>query len=346
MKELYLKKHFWLFYHLGLFVFSALAAMYGIYHKFGNPFVLAVIVDFFTIFLVCVNIGYLTIYMAKKAAGYDHKQLTKRILPALVFYYFAAFLIANVFISLGVFGWFLYTRTDLSGFIPEMSKNEVNLFHGSFFIWLMIFTGVLFYILWQISAKREQQLIEENLKYKYNTLKSQVNPHFLFNSLNTLSEIVYIDAKKADNYIQKLSGIYRYILDNEETDLVSLSEEVEFVKQYFSLQKERDNEKISLEIDIQNIESYKIIPVSLQLLVENALKHNSMSQKNPLEIRIYMQHDQVVVSNVLQRKTVIESSTQTGLSNLRARVKLIMGKEIVVNEENNQFVVKLPVNLV
>ena len=346
MKEIYLKKHFWLFYHLGFFVFSAIAAMFGIYNNFGNPFKLAVIVDFFTIFLVCTNIGYITIYMAKKAAGYDHKELSKRIIPALMFYYFAAFLIANVFISLGVFGWFLYTGTDLSGFIPEMIKNEVNLFHGSFFIWLMIFTGILFYVLWQISAKREQQLIEENLKYRYNTLKSQVNPHFLFNSLNTLSEIVYTDAKKADSYIQKLAGIYRYILDNEETDLVSLSDEVEFVKKYFSLQKERDDGKISLKIDIQNIENYKIIPVSLQLLVENALKHNSMSLKNPLEINIYFQDDQVLVSNILQRKNVIESSTQTGLSNLRERVKLIMGKEIVVSEENNQFIVKLPVNLV
>jgi two-component system, LytTR family, sensor kinase len=213
----------------------------------------------------------------------------------------------------------------------------------SFANWLIFFTIAFFYIIWQKSAKREQILIEENLKYRYNTLKSQVNPHFLFNSLNTLSEIVYTDAKKADNYIQKLSGIYRYILENEETDLIPLNEELEFVKQYFSLQKERDNDKISLKIECQHSEGYKIIPVSLQLLVENALKHNSMSQNNPLEIQIYCSDEYVAVSNALQRKNIIESSTQTGLANLRERVKLIMGKEIIVSEANKQYIVKLPI---
>src|ERR1035437_6986123 len=229
MNTNYIQKHFWLFYHLGFSLFSAIAAMLGNYNKIGNAFEPAVVVDFLTIFLVSVNIGYLTIYMGKKAAGYDHKQLIKRILPALVVFYIVAFMIANVFISLGAFGWFLYTGTDLSEFFPRMITNEINLFHGSFFIWLMFFTIALFYILWQKSVKHEQLLIEENLKYKYNTLKSQVNPHFLFNSLNTLSEIVYIDAKKADSYIQKLSGIYRYILENEETDFLPLTEELEFV---------------------------------------------------------------------------------------------------------------------
>ena len=193
-----------------------------------------------------------------------------------------------------------------------------------------------------MSVKQEQMLIEENLKFRYNTLKSQINPHFLFNSLNTLSEIVYVDAKQADNYIQKLSGIYRYILENEETDFISLNEELEFVKQYFSLQKERDNDKISLEIDCPDAEIYKIIPVSLQLLVENALKHNSMSLTNPLRITIHINDAYVVVSNTLQRKSIIGSTTQTGLSNLRERVKLVMDEKIMVSEENNRFIVKLP----
>jgi LytS/YehU family sensor histidine kinase len=154
--------------------------------------------------------------------------------------------------------------------------------------------------------------------------------------------LVYIDAKKADDYIQRLSNIYRYILKYEETDLISIKEELEFVEQYFNLQKDRDNDKIFLEIDIQDTAEHKIIPVSVQLLVENALKHNSMSKEKPLIIKIFMCDDYIVVSNTLQRKNILESSTKTGLLNLRKRVKLIVGKDLIENEETDQFVIKLP----
>jgi two-component system, LytTR family, sensor kinase len=334
---------FWLFYYAGLFILSAGAAMIKKYNQVGNAFDPTALIVFFVIFFLGATGGHLSIFMIRKAATYDHKQLSKRILPALIFYYFALFLLANFAVSLGVFGWFVYNGTDLSGFFTQLFRNELPYANISLFKWVLFFTLVLFYILWQKSAKREQALTEANLKYRYSTLKSQINPHFLFNSLNTLSELVYVDAKKADNYIQKLSGVYRYILENEETDFITLREELEFVKQYFSLQKERDDDKISLSIDFQHPEKYKIIPVSLQLLVENALKHNSMTHENPLEIRIYGIDDLIVVSNVLQRKNIIENPSHTGLSNLKERVKLIMGKEIAISEENNHFIVKLPV---
>jgi len=343
MKTQYMKKRFWLFYYAGMLVFSVIAAMLMKYNQHGNALDPTVVVAFFTIFLVSASIGHLTIYMVKKFEKYDHSQLVRKILPALLIFYVIAFLIANVAVSLGVLGWYLYMGEDLSGFFPHLFKYELSFANARFFMWLMFFTIAFFYILWQKSAKREQLLIEENLKYRYNTLKSQVNPHFLFNSLNTLSEMVYTDVKKADSYMQKLSGIYRYILENEETDLISLREELEFVKQYFSLQKERANGKISLKIDCPHCEKYKIIPVSIQLLIENALKHNAMSEKSPLDILVYSDDEYVVVSNALQRKNVIESSAQTGLSNLRERVKLIMGKEIIISEDAKQFIVKLPI---
>jgi LytS/YehU family sensor histidine kinase len=166
--------------------------------------------------------------------------------------------------------------------------------------------------------------------------------HFLFNSLNTLSEIVYADAGKADSYIQKLSGIYRYILNNEETDLIPLDREIEFVRCYLELQKERDGNKIQAVIDVMNADKFRIIPVSLQLLVENALKHNSVSEEKPLEIRIYAEAGYVVVSNTVQRKNVLSDSYGMGLSNLKERIKLIIRKEMLVSQENNRFTVKIP----
>jgi LytS/YehU family sensor histidine kinase len=125
--------------------------------------------------------------------------------------------------------------------------------------------------------------------------------------------------------------------------LIELEKELEFVKQYFSFQQVRDEGKISLEIDITEPKGIKIIPVSLQLLIENALKHNSMSLEKPLKISIFLKNDYIVVSNPIQKKSILEQSTQKGLSNLKDRTKIIMGSELEIINENNSFTVKLPI---
>lgn len=246
-------------------------------------------------------------------------------------------------VSVGVYSFYLIKGLDTSNFINHLFKVELNSAIKQFLIWILLGSAFFFYTIWRKAIEREQMLQKENLKYKYQNLKSQVNPHFLFNSLNTLSELVYDDAERADKYIQKLSTIYRYILENEETDLIPLKQELEFVKQYFDLQKERDNGEIMLKIELDNVENYRIIPVSLQLLVENVLKHNTISQENPLKIEIYFQDDCVIVSNSIHRRNVLEKSTNTGLLNLKERVNLTIGRKLEVSEENNQFVVKLPI---
>ncbi len=343
MKKQSKRFRFWLLYHIGMLAFSAAASFLMKYQDARSDLHPRVTVTFIAIFLMSAGIGYLTIFMVNKAKLYNQIQINKRILPALLIFYILAYLIANLSVTIAVFGWFIYLGRDLSEFWYHLFKYELNIGNGRFFVWLMFFTIAFFYVLWKKSAKKEQKLREENLKFKYRNLKSQVNPHFLFNSLNTLSEIIYEDTKKADNYIQKLSGIYRYILENEETELISLNKELDFVKQFFNLQKERDNDKILLTIDFQNAEKFKIVPISLQILVENALKHNSMSVDKPLEIRIYNSKEFIIVSNVIQKKNILHSSTQTGLLNLKERVKLILGKELIIDEENNQFIVKLPI---
>jgi sensor histidine kinase YesM len=289
------------------------------------------------------SIGYLVIYTVNKAKKYNQSQINKWIIPALLIFYVAVFLIANISVTIGVFGWLIYSGTSLEGFWKNLFNNELNFASSNLFWYLIFFTIAFFYILWQKSIKKEQKLYEENLKYRYNTLKSQVNPHFLFNSLNALSELVYIDAKKSDSYIQTLSSIYRYVLENEETELIELEQELEFVKQYFSLQLMRDEGKIVLEIDIEQPEGIKIIPVSLQLLIENALKHNAISKEKPLKISVSLKHDCIVVSNPIQKKSILENSTQIGLSNLNDRTKILFGSEMRISNENNCFTVKLPI---
>jgi LytS/YehU family sensor histidine kinase len=255
----------------------------------------------------------------------------------------ATIIIAFVFVELGLYIIFLWEGRSTSEFLSQIFNIRYTGVIISIAAGLFLTSIVFFYKIWAQTADNEQRLREENLKYQYRTLKAQVNPHFLFNSLNTLSEIVYEDAKKADNYIQKLSGIYRYILDNEEIDLIPLGKELEFVRKYFELQQERDDHKIVLEMHINDHEKFKIVPVSLQLLVENALKHNSISENNPLKISIIKEGMFVVVSNNIQKKNTLDNSYGTGLINLKERIKLITGKEMTVTQENNEFIVKIPI---
>ncbi|HNQ82674.1 MAG TPA: histidine kinase [Bacteroidales bacterium] len=332
----------------GAIIFSiAFAVLFSLMYKWGqtgNPFRAETVVYGAVILLnllITGSVGYVIFRkFSKKASG----QLEKFIIPAGISFVLFALIVSLSLVSLGVYLLYLIRGNDMTNFAGQLFTVELVSALKQFSAWILIGSALFFYMIWRKAIEREQLLREENLKYKYRNLKSQVNPHFLFNSLNTLSELVYEDAKRADDYIQKLSGIYRYVLENEETDLISLKEELDFIRQYFILQKARDQEKIFLEIDIDREDEYRIIPVSLQLLVENALKHNSMSRENPLRIKIFIDDDDIIVSNNIQRRNILNNSTRMGLSNLKERVRLIMGRELIVIEEPDQFVVKLPVN--
>lgn len=273
------------------------------------------------------------------------KKIKKIIIPAFIIFMLIILAISLLIISLSIYTYYLIMGFDTAHFINTLFEVEFPATIRYYSVCALIAAAFFFYSIWRQAIDREQQLREENLKYKYRTLKTQVNPHFLFNSLNTLSEIIYVDTQKADNYIQKLANIYRYILDNEETDLIPLKDEIRFVTRYFELQKERDGNKIQLEINIRQAEKYRIIPISLQILVENALKHNAASEEKPLRIVIQKNDDSSIdVSNNMQKRNILNNSHGMGLSNLKERVLLIMGKEMTIATDNNQFTVKLPID--
>lgn len=213
-------------------------------------------------------------------------------------------LVSLIVISLQIYVYYLIMGMDTTHFVSNLFEVEFPQTIKYYSVCALMASAFFFYSIWRQAVDREQQLREENLKYKYRTLKTQVNPHFLFNSLNTLSEIIYVDTKKADNYIQQLAGIYRYILDHEETDLISLKDELKFVSRYFDLQKERDGDKIQLEMNIRDAEKYSIVPISLQILVENALKHNSISEENPLKIVIHNEEDSLSSLPITYKKGI------------------------------------------
>lgn len=310
----------------------------------GNPFQISTILFGKTTFIILLASMAIWEVFFQKQMDIPIKHLRKRLLPLLILYLFIVLLVSFCIIGIDAYIYRLALGLNTADLWSFLIEEEYPGTLRMYWVLAVIVSAFFFYTNWGKAIDREQQLTEENLIYRYRTLKAQVNPHFLFNSLNTLSEIVYVDAQKADNYIQKLAGVYRYILDNEETDLISLEEEIKFVDLYFELQKVRDGDRIDLDIDFGQPKRFKIIPISLQILVENALKHNSASEDSPLQISIYnSEQEYIVVTNPIRKRSTLHSSHGMGLANLKERVKLIMGKEMIIEMENNQFKVKLPI---
>ena len=192
---------------------------------------------------------------------------------------------------------------------------------------------------------KTQELAKQQLVNEISLLKTQVNPHFLFNSLSILSSLVRVDPDLSEQFIDQLSRSYRYILEQKDQSLVTLRTELNFIDSYAFLLKIRFQDKFNLDIDIPDefLEKYKIAPLTLQLLVENAVKHNRMSVQEPLIIHISIEGDMLVVKNKLQARTTEVSSTGVGLQNIMHRYALLTNRQVIAGEDGNEFVVKIPI---
>ena len=278
-----------------------------------------------------------------KSLKSDSPNFKKQMIIRLLLFYVGVLVIAIVMFIAVYIIQLLINGKDFSSFFSNILKMEMKEFFIATLVGFTFGALFFFYASWADALKNMQKLREEKLVFQYETLKNQVNPHFLFNSLNSLSSLVKNDPDLSEKFIQKLSSIYRYILENEEKELVPLSTELEFVKNYFYLQKIRAEEKVELKIEFNETDNIWVLPVSLQLLVENALKHNSATRKQPLEIVIHFEGmEKLVVRNNLQKKTQLNSSSKIGLKNLNERSRLILKREIEVMESNEEFVVKIP----
>jgi sensor histidine kinase YesM len=202
--------------------------------------------------------------------------------------------------------------------------------------------GREFLLNWRRSAIMAEQYQKESVAARYESLKSQVNPHFLFNSLNALSNLIYEDERKAAVFIQELSGIYRYVIDTQERETVPLREELAFLESYIYLQQIRFGEKLRVSIDLKDV-SAEVAPLALQMLIENAIKHNVISEEDPLEITVETDGDFIMVTNNLQKKKSLgEDSPGLGLENIRRRYEMLTTEEIQVERTPGHFRVKLP----
>jgi two-component system LytT family sensor kinase len=277
--------------------------------------------------------------LARPGKGYK-----KRIITRLAAFYLIVLVIAAAFILLAVVISVPIGEAQFSEILNQFVSQGLKRFLISWIISVTVASAAFFYMEWNHALKREQKLREEKLIFQYQTLKNQVNPHFLFNSLNTLSSLIPKDPALAERFIAKFSTIYRYILDKADSDTVGLDEEIKFIENYFFLQKIRDDGKVNLSIEVSHPEVFQILPISLQLLVENALKHNAATHKNPLTIKIYLENEDIlIVENNIQRKMNLEPSAKVGLKNLKERIFLMMNRQLFIYEGTEKFLVKLPI---
>jgi len=204
---------------------------------------------------------------------------------------------------------------------------------------------VFFYHQWIRNFSKSVRLEKDNIQANYETLKTQVNPHFLFNSLNSLTTLVD-DHPKAVEYIQHLSEFLRYMLSSRNKDLVYLKDEITVLQHYFELQKSRFLENLQVSIKVpEKYHLYALPPLALQMLAENCIKHNIISTESPLLITVLADKDYVTVSNNLQRKSEVNSTGQ-GLNNIIERYRYFTDKEVNIKETDHKFHVSVPLMII
>ena len=196
---------------------------------------------------------------------------------------------------------------------------------------------------WRFSLVEIERFKKENAEFQFEALRSQVNPHFLFNSLNTLSSLIYESHEKAELFIRELSDVYRYILENRGQELVECSKELNIARSYIHLMRLRFDKNLEINLDIdKQAESKLIAPMTLQLLVENAVKHNMISKKKPLKIDINASEHSIEVKNNLQKKETHDFSSELGLKNIQRRYGFLTEKKVEILESENEFKVVIP----
>ena len=276
------------------------------------------------------------IRLQKKYPGY-HQTIRRLFCSVLLYFIITTATISLVFWLYDQVPYFHYTLntthlfwalvTGLLADILAASFHEVAAFHER----------------WKKVAVEAEQLKMENLQTQLDSLKAQVNPHFLFNSLNSLSSLITEDAMKAEKFLDELSKVYRYLLRTNVDDLTTLAEELQFLFSYYHLLKIRYGESLFIQVAIDDrYREFLLPPLTIQLLVENAVKHNLMMKSLPLKICIKTDNGRLVVTNNLQRKVRKVTSNRVGLNNITRKYKLLKQEDILVTEDNGEFSVFIP----
>jgi len=300
-----------------------------------------------------VNFGYSMLYgyslyfansyvFQKLDAIFKSNRFTKK---RLVIGAFASFLISLLVIFLlRVFEDVVMENQTFTDFLAnEKPSNYIVAIIITFIVTLGIH-AFYFYKAYQENKVKEQKVIAGTASAQFESLKNQIDPHFLFNSLNVLSSLIEENPESAQKFTTSLSKIYRYVLEQKDKELVSVQEELSFAKTYMNLLKMRFENSITYELpDNFNNEEAKVVPLSLQLLLENCIKHNVVSESKPLHIKIYIENNQLIIENNLQKKEVLSDRKGVGLQNIVNRYAILTKRKVLVDENEQSFKVLLPI---
>ena len=288
-------------------------------------------VDFFMNLPCCILIGYADYQVAKLLQKRFFEQNGIRIILSISL---TALLVGVLAVAINYIVAQLYSFP----FSIEGSVFPIVLWNSL----IVLFIELFFYNRRQVEQQRKLAVMEkEKALYQFEALKNQINPHFLFNSLDVLAALAYEDAEKTNRFAKKLSGVYRYLLTTHDRPQVSVGEELDFVDAYLYLERIRFGDALRVAIvDCEIWHERKIVPVSVQMLVENALKHNIATSEMPLTIHIIIDSDGIVVTNNLQRRSCVVRNGM-GLRNLQHQYALY-NRRIEIESSDTSFIVKIP----
>lgn len=269
----------------------------------------------------------------------------------------------NTRVYFGIIGTVLYTIPVVLGInylvFVVIQKLSVSEFFSDRIIWVHLFYIILslaistfmharsFMINWKLASKiqvTQQKIIAGTASAKFETLKNQIDPHFLFNSLNVLSSLIEENPENAQKFTTSLSKTYRYVLEQKDKELVAVQEELSFAEIYMNLLIMRFENSLDYQLKIDAIpaDAY-VVPLSLQLLLENTVKHNIVSDKKPLKILIFIENNYLVVQNDFQKKEVLQNRQGVGLQNIVDRYGIITNRKVLIEQNENTFTVKIPI---
>jgi len=253
-------------------------------------------------------------------------------------------LVINIIILI-LINWLVYVVVQKQEFNALLSKTIEGLKYLITFTvaGIIIINSLRFFKSWKQAAVNEEKLKREKLAIEYESLKYQINPHFLFNSLTALSSLVYTDQQKAVDFIREFSNVFRYVLESREKEVVDIATEKKLLESVSYLNRIRYDDSLLVNINLTDATDQYVIPMALQMLLENAIKHNAISESKPLKVEISEEEGYIVVKNNRQPKKNEIVSTKIGLENIKSRYKYLSDKAVLVEVTADQFVVKIPI---
>ncbi len=322
----------------GLITLPRVLSLFDIVDRLSDSFTTASVKDILIRFIFLFIFSWLVLqYNTNWKYAFSNRSKFLRISLTLFLNATLFFSAVNLFVSI---------YDCITGIV--MLNNEIGLLYFVYFVVLFILVFVSrilrFQIIHQEDIVEKELLKQQSLLNELEALKNQINPHFLFNSLNSLNSLIR-DNKPATTFVNKLSFMYRYILQSRSQDLVTIEEELKFLESYIYLINTRYRDRFKIEISIDSeFMTEKIPALALQLLVENAVKHNEISESNPLLVKVYYEKNAIVVENVIRLRTTFVDSTGNGLVNLDKRYMMLKNQNIIISNAENIFKVKLPLN--